>query len=115
MCKTVIVIGVCTVANVVLCILTRRSVKRSKVGTDERGADSLARRAEHDLDATEQCHKELATAIDDCKRTSTTASELTARAEDLNARAREICKNSRKLLAETQDLLEDCSTHHSSD
>lgn len=112
MCKTVIVI-VCTVANVVLCVLTRLEAKRAKTCSDEQGADSLARRAERSLDTAEQCNQRLATAIDDCKRTSTTASELTTRAKDLNARAREICENSRKLLAETQDLLEDCSSNNS--
>ncbi len=107
MCKTVIVIIVCTVANVVLCVLTRLESKRAKTCSNEQGADSLARRAE-------QCNQRLATAIDDCERASTTASELTTRAKELNARAREICENSRKLLAETQDLLQDCNSHPSS-
>lgn len=111
----IIIICICTVVNVGLFIRSRLEAKRAKTRADERRADSLARRAEHDLDTAEQCHNELATAIDDCKRQSETASELTARAEDLNARARDICKNSRELLAETQDLLEDCNAHDSSD
>lgn len=111
----IIIICICTVVNVVLFICSRLKAKHEKTCSDERGADSLTRRAEHNLDTAEQCHKELATAIDDCQRTSTTASELTARAEDLNARAREICKKSRKLLVETQDLLQDCNSCPSSD
>lgn len=109
----IIIICILAVVNVILFICSRLKAKRAKTCSNEQGADSLARRAEHNLDTAEQCNQRLATAIDDCKRTSTTASELTARAKDLNARAREVCEKSRKLLAETQDLLEDCSSNNS--
>lgn len=106
----IIIICICVGIDVVLFIRSRLEAKRAKTRSNEQGADSLARRAECNLDTAEQYNQRLATAIDDCKRASTTASELTARAKELNARAREICENSRKLLAETQDLLEDCSS-----
>lgn len=111
----IIIICICTVVNVGLFICSRLEAKRSKVDTDEQRVDGIAGRAERNLDATEQCHRELADTVADCRRKGREASDLTKRARELNGRAKELCRKSRDILQETQDLLEDCCADNNSD